>query len=314
MLRAMSSPSSGPAGPDPAARAPLASGATGVTHARIDLASLALQGAVLCVICRDTRGATLDDAQRLTHLPATPFVCLSSFQEFDVGLVEPGAQGAAWRPFDAPVMLSGSQSQPLVSWSPTPGRAVLVLFTVEAARELFDVDPAAIRDRFVSAQEMLAPAWWPLLAALQTARDDAATFAALEQHLAPRAQALRGEVAPLASLRQVGRHWLERLAWQAGQWGRTHSLRQVERRIKAFSGRSLREWQSLLKAESVFFTARDRYEAGLPFDWAELAIDEGFADQAHLVRAAKRITGFTPTAFAQRYLEDESFWLYRLWV
>jgi AraC-like DNA-binding protein len=93
-----------------------------------------------------------------------------------------------------------------------------------------------------------------------------------------------------------------------------HSARHVERRIKSFSGRSMREWQALVKTEGLFFAARDRYEAGQPFDWAALAQDEGFADQAHMSRAAKRLTGFSPSEFAQRFIEDESFWLYRLWV
>ena len=101
-----------------------------------------------------------------------------------------------------------------------------------------------------------------------------------------------------------------RPAWQAHEWHRAHGPRQVEHRIKAYGGRSLREWQSLVRTDSAFFAARDRIEAGSPFDWATLALDEGFADQAHLVRAVRRITGLPPGEFAQ----DESFWLYRLWV
>jgi len=132
--------------------------------------------------------------------------------------------------------------------------------------------------------------------------------------MAPRWRALQETPTHLASLHRIGRHWFEQLAWQAMQWRRTQSPRQVERRIKAMSGRSLREWRSLVRTEGLFFAARARYEAGLPFDWAGLAHDEGFADQAHLVRAAKRITGFCPTEFARRYAEDESFWMYRLWV
>lgn len=312
MLAAMSSdlPASASV-PDPALRAACAPGAEEGARARLVLAPPALQGAVLCMVFRDIRGLALSDAQRLSHLPATPFICLSCYQGFDVGLVE---AGPSWRPFDAPVMLSGSQSRPLATWSSTAGRAVLVLFTVEVGRKLFGLEPADVHDRFVPAHEVLDASWQPLLADLQSAADDAATLAVLERHLAPRWQALRGEPAPLESLRQVGRHWLERLTWQAGQWAHIRSPRQVQRRIKALSGRSLREWQSLLKAEGVFFSARDQHEAGQPIAWAELAAEEGFADQAHLVRAVKQLTGFSPTAFAQRYLEDESFWLYRLWV
>jgi AraC-like DNA-binding protein len=266
------------------------------------------------VISRDFHAVPLSDAQRLTHLPATPFVGLCCFQGCDGGLVARGADAPQWRPFPARLMVSGSQSMPSVYWSPESGRVVLVLFPADVARQLFGLDPGAVHDRFEPAHEALDEQWWPLLEALASACDDEATLAALERHIAPRWQALRGAPAPVASLRRIGRHWIERLAVQAGQWSRTHSQRQVERRVKALSGRSLREWQVLVRAEGVFHLARDRYEAGLPFDWAGLALEEGFADQSHLVRAAKRITGFSPTAFALRYVEDESFWLYRLWV
>jgi AraC-like DNA-binding protein len=147
------------------------------------------------------------------------------------------------------------------------------------------------------------PAWQPFGAQV-----------VLEHHLAPRWQALHGRASSQPSLRQLGRHWVERLAWQAQEWRRSHSSRHVERRVKAFSGRSLREWQSIVQTESLFFSARERIESGQAFDWATLALDEGFADQAHMSRASKRVTGFAPGEFARRFIEDESFWMYRLWV
>lgn len=294
--------------PDPLTRAPNFGPGT---HERLYLAPLALHGTVAAVICRDTRGAQLDSAQRLSHFPASPLVSLSWFQGMDAGLVERSADGPTWQPFGADLVLSGSQSRPIVSWAPTTGRGGMVCFTADVARTLFGIDPAAIHDRFVPAHEALGAAWEPLLQALRNAPDDEATLAALQQHLAPRRQGLLHALPPL---RQLGRHWVERLAWQAHQWRRTHSTRQVERRVKAYSGRSLREWESLVKTEGVFFSARAQYEAGEPFDWAGIAQDEGFADQAHLSRTAKRITGFSPSEFARRFAEDESFWLYRLWV
>jgi AraC-like DNA-binding protein len=64
----------------------------------------------------------------------------------------------------------------------------------------------------------------------------------------------------------------------------------------------------------LFFAARACHEAGQSVDWAAMAQDEGFADQAHMSRESKRITGFPPGEFVRRFIEDESFWLYRLWV
>jgi AraC-like DNA-binding protein len=299
--------------PSPFERAPRAARAAGAAHEWLRLAPASLQGALLALVTRDTRRLALDHAQRLTHFPASPFVTLSWFRGADVGLVTPGPHGPAWSPFGAPVMVSGTQSHPSVSWAPTTGCGYVACFNADAAQALFGLDLAAIQDRFVPVHEVTGPEFAPLWEAL-AASDDAGALALLEAQLARRWQALQGRDSSRPSLQQLGRHWVERLAWQASQWGRVHSPRHVERRVKSFSGRSLREWQSIVRTEGLFFAARARHEAGLPFDWPTLALDEGFTDQAHMIRSVKRITGFSPTEFAQRFAEDESFWMYRLWV
>jgi AraC-like DNA-binding protein len=301
-----------PSCPDPYARAPRAPG--GAQAARLHLPPPALQGALIAVVSRDTRGLGLDGAQRLTHLSASPLLTLSWFDSDTLGIVERGEDGPCWRPLRAQVALGGSQSRPLASWGPREGRGGFLCMTADVARHLFGIDPAALQDQVVDAAAVLDAGWQPLFRALVAAPDDAALLAALEQHLAPRWQALRGRASAAPTLEQVGRHWVQRLARQAHEWRRTHSARQVERRVRAYSGRSLREWQALVRSEGVFFAARARFEAGLPFDWAGIAHDEGFADQAHLSRVSKAITGFSPSEFARRFGEDESFWLYRLWI
>ncbi|WP_433801152.1 AraC family transcriptional regulator [Actinomycetospora sp. CA-084318] len=45
----------------------------------------------------------------------------------------------------------------------------------------------------------------------------------------------------------------------------------------------------------------DRMAAGAPLDWAALAHDLGYADQAHLIRDVTDLLGETPTAYAARY-------------
>lgn len=268
---------------------------------------------MVAVAFRDTRALALSDAQCLSHFPASPLVCLSWYQGIEPGLVERREGRTGWHPFGTSVTLSGSQSRPIVSWAPTTGRGGIACFTPDAARLLFGIDPSAVQDRFVCARALLGPAWQGWLDALSATPDDAAALALLERGLGPRWRAQRGGSAATV-LRQAGRHWVERLAWQARQWRLTHGARQVERRVKAYSGRSLREWQAIVRTEELFFSARDRLDAGQPFEWADMAAEAGFADQAHLSRATKRITGFAPAEFTRRYLEDESFWIYRLWV
>lgn len=306
-------PLSSPLCPDPFERAPRIDNANSTASGWLRLAPPALQGALVALVGRDTNKLDLSSAQRLTHFPASPLVAISWFHGFDAGMVKRGKDGACWQPFGAQIVISGSHSCPTVSWAPTTGRGYMACFSADAAQALFDLDLAAIQDRFIPVDQALTDQWAPMWHEL-LGSDDANLLNVLERHLARRWQSLQGRDSAQPSLRQLGRHWVDRLAWQAQQWQRVHSPRHVERRIKSFSGRSLREWKSLVKTEGLFFAARDRYEAGQPFDWAALAQEEGFVDQAHMIRASKRITGFSPTEFANRFIEDESFWMYRLWV
>ncbi len=307
-------PTSAPSGcPDPLTRATRLGDVDGAGRDSLQLAPPALQGALVALVSRDTRGLALGDAQRLTHYPASTLVSISWFHGVDVGLVERTADGACWTSFGARVVASGSQSRPITTWAPTTGRGYIAIFNADAAHALFGLDLGAVQDRFVPVEQAIGDEWRPLWDALRASKE-ADLLAVLEHHLAPRWQALYGRPSAQPSLRQLGRHWIERLAWHAHQWRREHSPRHVERRIKSFSGRSMREWQTLVRTEGLFFAARDRQAAGQAIDWAELAQDEGFADQAHMIRTTRRITGFSPTEFGQRFEQDESFWLYRLWV
>jgi AraC-like DNA-binding protein len=298
--------------PDPLARAPRADHA-GPSTDWMCLPPASLHGALVALVGRDTRGVPLGDAQRLSHFPSSPLVTLSWYRDVEAGQVKTHAHGVAWEPFGADCVVSGTMAHPTTSWSPTTGHGCMALFHADAARDLFGLDLARIQDRFVAAADVMGAAWTPMWDALR-ASADADLVDVLEHHLARRWQALRGRDTDQPSLRQLGRHWVERLAWQAHEWRREHSPRHVERRIKSFSGRSLREWQAIVRTEGLFFAARDRHEAGQPLDWATLALDEGFADQAHMTRTVRRITGFTPAEFGRRFQEDESFWMYRLWV
>lgn len=302
--------------PERQARAACWAGSGRAPHARLHAAPASLQGALVVVACRDTRGVALDAAQRLSHFPATPLLCLSWYLDMEAGLVAHAADGRSrWQPFGAQVVLSGSQNAPVTSWSPTTGRGGMACFTLDAAQALFGIDCVALQDRFVAAPACLGPAWQPLCEDLVAALDDAQALAALERHLAPRWRELQGRAGDAPpSLSEFGRHWVARLGLQARQWQSSLGLRQVERRIKLASGRSIRQWQGMVRTESLFHAARRHHEQGQALDWAALALDEGFSDQAHMCRAVRQITGFSPGEFARRFEHDESFWMYRLWV
>ncbi|QEK90909.1 AraC family transcriptional regulator [Achromobacter insolitus] len=300
--------------PDPLSRAPLATHDAHRPRSRLHVAPSGLQGAIAAILWRDTRGSNLSDAQRLTHLPASPMVSLAWFQDVDAGRIEQTETGPKWRPLRSPIVLSGSHSNPSVCWAPAGGRTGMICFHAGAAQALFKIDLSAIQDVTVDARDLLDDSWHALFESILAADSDAASLAAIERHILPRWRSSGHSGSAFASLCGAGRQWVKRLTWLAYDWRRSNSARHVERRIKAYSGRSLREWQSLVKTEGLFFNARGKFEAGGSLDWAAIAYEEGFADQAHLSRAVKRITGFSPCEFARRFAEDESFWVYRVWV
>jgi AraC-like DNA-binding protein len=48
-------------------------------------------------------------------------------------------------------------------------------------------------------------------------------------------------------------------------------------------------------------------------NWAALAAEAGYADQSHLCRESRRVTGFSPAELLRLLQEDERFWVYRVW-
>jgi AraC-like DNA-binding protein len=44
-----------------------------------------------------------------------------------------------------------------------------------------------------------------------------------------------------------------------------------------------------------------------------LAADTDYADQSHLCRETRRMTGFSPDDLRRRIGSEEAFWAYRLW-
>jgi len=155
-------------------------------HASLHLPPAALQGALVALVERDTRALALDDAQRLTHFPASPLVTISWSRDADLGLVTDAPHGAAWAAFGARVMVSGTQAHPSVSWAPTTGLGYVACFNADAAQALFGLDLAAIQDRFVAVDAVIGRAFAPLWEALLACDSAAAALTVLEADLATR--------------------------------------------------------------------------------------------------------------------------------
>jgi AraC-like DNA-binding protein len=84
--------------------------------------------------------------------------------------------------------------------------------------------------------------------------------------------------------------------------------------VKRWAGLPLRELRGMARSEQAFFDAVVAKAQTGSIRWADVAADNGYADQSHLCRATRRITGFSPETLREGIEREEAFWAYRLWM
>jgi AraC-like DNA-binding protein len=275
---------------------------------RLWLPPLALAGCVRAVMMRDTRGRRLDAPQRENFFPATPLVQLFWWAEgCSEWLATPGFSVPTPGLRHAPVQFGGPFTRPTHTRNPGEMRAFKLPMQPDAFTALTGVALDRQVNRVADAREVLPPAWHGWLDALAMAPDDAARLQALQDFLLPRWQALGAQ-------RPGQRYaaWTEALAVRAATSAAGRSLRQLERRIKAWAGLPLRELRAVSRAERAFYAVAAA-EGGAGVNWADIAADTDYADQSHLCRETRRLTGFSPEGLRRRIQTEEAFWAYRLW-
>lgn len=141
------------------------------------------------------------------------------------------------------------------------------------------------------------------------ADSDVQRVAIVERFLAP-LWAMKRPQEPLH--RQLIKDWSQGLAMRAATLGFGRSLRQVERRVKQWAGQPLRDLHTIARLELVLFDVLAALERN-ELNWADVAADGGFSDQAHLCRQVRKLTGFSPDDMQRRIFQDEALWFYRLW-
>nr|WP_315487691.1 helix-turn-helix domain-containing protein [uncultured Rhodoferax sp.] len=278
-------------------------------------------GLVACVrasMVRNTLGAQLTDAQRVNHFPASPLCSLSWwFTGSSQTLTSPpgdASEGLMGEqvPMPGRWVLSGPQTRPVSTWCPGPVHSLMVLIMPDALQAMTGLRVSDLTDRFLDAGTVLPPDWLPMCQQVQDAPDDGHRMQILEDFLEPRWQLCRpGQ----SSVRQRYSDWVAHLAQRAAVSAPGRSLRQLERRIKHWSGLPMRELRVMGRSEEAFFaTAALATQNPSKLDWAQIAADTGYSDQSHMIRTTRRITGFTPEALGKGIQHHESFWAYRLWM
>lgn len=291
---------------------PALSGSPSSASARLVLPPLSLSQCVRAFMVRDTRGMLLDAAQRVSYFPCTPWCTITWVLEGDVAVYEqpPGALSLGeCRALPGPIVFTGPWTRPVATLSSGPVHLLKVLFLPDAWTALTGIAPGDWLNRSIPVQALLSQDWALLCAAVRQAESNGARLALLQNELDRRWQTLR----PTAGAGwQRMDDWSQGLLLRAATSALGRSVRQVERRIKGWTGQTLRELRGMGKSERAFFDALDWAEPE-ELRWADLAQQAGFADQSHLCRQTRRFTGFSPEELRRGILQDEAFWSYRVW-
>lgn len=273
-----------------------------------------LSHCVRAIVSRSTLGIGRDwpEPWQYNHFPATPLCAISWFIAGHSELIDEGWPAAP----DSPgrrlpqIHFSGPFTRPTVSRNAPEGHGVMLMLLPDAVQAMTGLNPAEWVNRIEPLPAVLDSDWQMLGEAVLAAPDDRSRVALIEEFLSPRWRAARPMVGAPGLLRV--HDWAHGLSMRAASSGVGRSLRQAERRIKGWTGLPMRELRGLGRAEQAFF--RTLTQGDGPVRWAEVAADVGYADQSHLCRETRRVTGFAPGELRQRINEDETFWIYRVWT
>ena len=168
------------------------------------------------------------------------------------------------------------------------GRVVGAIFHPGAFRSYLGAPVASITDRIVPASEI--PGLPPPPTTIGSIEDLEAWL--LTAHVEPdqRGAQARDIVGLIRTEPTLGR--VDTLAAATGL-----TVRQLQRLFAEYVGISPKWLLRRYRLHEV----TERLATGTPIDWAALATDLGFADQAHLSRDFADLFGEPPTAYAQRY-------------
>jgi AraC-like DNA-binding protein len=175
-------------------------------------------------------------------------------------------------------------------------RGVHVVVDPLAARTLFGTPAAALERADLDATAVLGPLAVELHERVNAAGDGAARSAVLDDVLLRRVRRVGEPPAVRDELRWAWRRLVgggSGVRDVAGEVG--WSERHLERRFRAEFGVGPKALGRMARFDRVRRRLAGRATAGVPLGLAELAVDGGYADQAHLTREFGALAGCSPT-------------------
>lgn len=259
---------------------------------------------VLMLVLRDTRGCELTEHERLNRFPANPYCCITWMLEGEARLV---SHGDIARDERLPrQFVHGCQTRPCVSRNEGERHSFCVVFYPDAFHALFGVDVGTLQDAFLDATQVLPAHGQRLVDDVAQAPDDDARRRVVDAFLAAHATPLAAS--PWMRLRRMGVNVGLHVAGALLGVG----PRQVQRLAQREAGMNVPGLSRLWRGERSLRQARAALARGQAIDWAAHAAEAGYADQSHLVRDCKEISGRTPTQILEAARRDEADWIFRL--
>ncbi|MEP2979186.1 MAG: helix-turn-helix domain-containing protein [Lentilitoribacter sp.] len=260
-----------------------------------------LSSCIAAGVLRDTRGSHLRSADRYNYFPANPLVAISfvmegALQTFDFTDEAFDLNSALPMPRFSKIV---STNHPVMSWGEADIFAITISFYPDAWAKLC----ATI------GEEELLNHLHNMFLSLDAAQHQDGFWSKICETILPLWQKSREnnklpDWVGSDRLSDWSHFLLARL--MTSETGK--SLRTIERRFKYWTGISKRQINHYASIETLHDLVTNNPDLPL----AELALTSGYADQSHMGREVKRVTGFSPAKINYLIKTAEPFWCYRL--
>jgi len=198
--------------------------------------------------------------------------------------------------------IAGIQYERLVHASPRGADHIAIRFRPGGAHAFFDVPMDELAGRVVDLGAILGRSAHQLRDRLVVARSDEARCAALERWLLSR----RLSVHPYFATVRLALDLLRAgpLGVSVGEACERLGLsnRHLVKQFRTTVGLPPKSVARIERLQGVIRACRGRQDV----DWPRLAASYGYADQSHLIREFRRLSGTTPNAFLERRSPDGS--------